>query len=78
MLLSLGPISVIGFRDRRRVSTAVVVVVDVVGQTVGIFCCLVFACLRNLTKFVSISILGRSPDLSGEGLSWALGLGLLL
>jgi hypothetical protein len=49
----------------------VVVIVDIVGQTVGIFCCLVSACVRNLTKFVSISVFGRSPDLSEEGLSWA-------
>ena len=51
MLLSLGPVSAIGFRNRRWASTVVVVVVDVVGQMVGIFCCLASACLRNSTKF---------------------------
>lgn len=70
----LGPFLPLGLGiggGRLRASTALVVVVDVVGQTVGIFCCLASACLRNSTKFVSISVFGRSPDLSGEGLSWA-------
>ena len=60
MLSLLGPISAIDFRNRRRASTVVVVVVDVVGQMAS-------SCLQNSTKFVSISIFERSADLSGKG-----------
>jgi hypothetical protein len=67
----LGPISAVGFRDRRWVSTVVVVVVDVVGQMVGIFCCLASACETQPSLSAFPFLGGHLTCQRGSRLSWA-------